>query len=373
MQKRDILLLILGIVVVNLNFIYADSGNLTANVTLSYPSQINYGQVFTFNLKLDNFPNETYDVRIDILNDSERIARIWNGASWQSTYYYLNDAINTSLKNNESFQLNITSCFNGIADMEIKLRDSKSKLYSFYNYTLNVTGNCNANNNSSINQSEEENNNEDDDNEGDNDYEISLEIDWDSGDIVNGKEFEIRVKAYNLEDKDYDLKVFIYDDNENSPISQTYYDGQWLNSNNYMNKIFRGPSDEEDNIRLKIKDSFKSYEGEANLGVRLRESGASSYKEEIQEIIDITKEEEEDVEDDENNNIIEDSEEPGLIIEDNPEENLIAEEAVHHLDSKSESIKTKNDNEFSGISANLISQTPHQQYQHSLSHLQPLM
>ncbi len=344
MKKVGIILIIIAFILMNLNCIYASSNNTrNQNITINYPSHVNFGEVFMINLGLDNFQSDSYDVRLGLITNSTRISRIWNENSWQSTYYYVNDAINTTQKNNETFRLNVTSCYNGVAGLEITIRDSKGNLYNFYNYTINVNcqlANNDSDNNENIDNSDETDNTEDDSEENI----ISLMLDWDSGDIVNGHEFEIKLDVSDFEEKDYDLKVFIYDDNENSPISQTYWNGKWISSNNYINKIFRGPGDKTENIKLRIKDSYKDFGGEATIGVRIRESGASSYKEEIQETIDIIKEEQDVLEENvDDSNINNDALDENITNENSEEisNEVSDEEIVYHLDTKSESIKSK--------------------------------
>ncbi len=114
---------------------------------------------------------------------------------------------------------------------------------------------------------------------------ISIELRWNDEDIVNGKEFEINVKAVNLKDKDYDVKVFISDNDK--IISQTYNNDKWITSNNYIKNFFKGP-DDESKIKLRINEKNKDFSGKAKIGARIRETGSSSYKE-ISEKIEVIK------------------------------------------------------------------------------------
>ena len=351
-----ILIIILSLIF-NLNLIYAINNSSQATIILSYPSQVNFGQEFSVNVTLINFPDDVYDVRIGVINDSIRLARIWNGNNWQSAYYYINNVFNTTQKKSESFRLNMTACCNGNANLEIKLRDSKNYVYSFYNYSINVMGNCPA---PHISQNQTDNTIDDTDNEIDDtdndiaDSEISLNLDWNSENIRNGKDFEISINAYNLQDKDYDLKVFIYGENENKPISQIYNDGKWVNSNNYLIGFFKGGGDKTEDVKLRIKESFRSFNGEATIGVRLREKGTSVYKKEIQATIDILEADESADSNGNENSTSSDSDSADNsdnsdnqdnIDESNNKESLtqytIDEEVVHNLTPKTESIKTK--------------------------------
>lgn len=343
MKKSVILIMFLGIIFINLNFIHAINNPVQANITLDYPAQVNFAQEFNVNVALNNFPNDVYAVRIGVINDSIRLARIWNNSHWQSTYYYLNNIINTSQKNTESFRLNITNCYNGNAKIEVKLRDSKNYVYSFYNYSINVIGNCSVNHNNQTPANNTSNNslNNTAFNPG-----ISLNLDWDNSDIKNGKDFEIRVRAYNLEDKDYDIKIFIYNEDKNKPISQVYNDNKWVSSSTYLTEFFKGPGDKAEDVKLRIKENSMSFNGEANIGVRIREKGTSVYKKEIYATIDIIESDDKKSEDNnETATASSEAEDFNNADKSNNNESVsqysVSEEVVHQLTAKAESIKSR--------------------------------
>ncbi|MBD3247104.1 hypothetical protein GF378_00605 [Candidatus Pacearchaeota archaeon] len=123
----------------NINFVYCKE------IQVDYPNPINLSEEFSFNLRLIDFEQDVYDVKIDILdkNNSERIAKILNNGEWKSTYYYIPKAINLSNSNEDTFFLKTIREFKK-ARIEIKIRDSKGKVNNFFNYNLemdNETGN----------------------------------------------------------------------------------------------------------------------------------------------------------------------------------------------------------------------------------------
>src|SRR3989344_1552964 len=119
--------------------------------------------------------------------------------------------------------------------------------------------------------------------------EIFLILDWDENDIINGESFEITIKAYNLLDKEYDIKTGIYDE-DNKLISQTYDENEkWVSSSEYYNKFFRGPGSAEEDIKLRVKESYRHFKGDVKIIARIRETGSSVYKKEKQEDIEILK------------------------------------------------------------------------------------
>jgi hypothetical protein len=105
---------------------------------------------------------------------------------------------------------------------------------------------------------------------------ITLTLDWNDDDIVNGQEFNIDVGASGLLEKDYDVKVFISD---TKLLSQTYNGEKWITSNDYIKNLFSGPGNKDGIVKLRIRNDCKDFSGEAQIGLRIRESGSSSYKE----------------------------------------------------------------------------------------------
>ena len=112
-----------------------------------------------------------------------------------------------------------------------------------------------------------------------------LELVWDEEDIKNGQSFEIEVSAYNLEDINYDLKIWIEDDNAN--ILSDRFDEPlsiWKSGFYYVNNFFSGGGNEDRKINLRIKENYKSFSGDANLLVKLRKSSSQVM------VFEITKE-----------------------------------------------------------------------------------
>ena len=109
------------------------------SINFNYPEEVNYGEEFEVSVELTDFSEGSYDVKIDILNSSDgRISRILNNEEWKSTFYYVNDAINTSEENSGSFKLNISQDYEGIASINVTIRNSASKTFKFGEYSLDV-------------------------------------------------------------------------------------------------------------------------------------------------------------------------------------------------------------------------------------------
>src|SRR3989344_4207983 len=141
MKKAGIVILLSLIFL--MNFISAQS------IELNYPEKVNLGEDFTMNLKLIDFEGGDavlYDVKIDILGNGERIAKIENENSgvWKSTYYYVPEII----KNNENKELSLISeSYVGEANIEVKIRKSgTSEVKTFSDYKIEFIGNENSHN-----------------------------------------------------------------------------------------------------------------------------------------------------------------------------------------------------------------------------------
>lgn len=97
---------------------------------------------------------------------------------------------------------------------------------------------------------------------------ISLDMDWDEDDIINGEEFEIEVKAFNLENEEYNLKIWIKFDDNDTCISDRYGENnegeeKWLSGKSYwIYNIFEGPKNKTESIKLRIRDDYKNVHGD---------------------------------------------------------------------------------------------------------------
>lgn len=108
---------------------------------------------------------------------------------------------------------------------------------------------------------------------------IELSASWDEDDIQNGEvNFTIEIDAENLEDEDYDLKVWIEDD-DGDTISEIYDedDEDWQSGNSYIKNVLEGSGDDSVDVQIRLKGSYDDFKGDATLFVRIRENGQGSY------------------------------------------------------------------------------------------------
>lgn len=172
--------------------------------------------------------------------------------------------------------------------------------------SINSCSSGNPQNNTNQNNTNQNNTNDDEDS-------ISLSIDWNEDDIVNGDEFDIEVSVENLEDKEYDVKIWIEDDG--TVISDRYDEenDEWKSGTYYIDNFFQGPGDKSDEIKLKIRDAYSDFSGDAKIYFRTREGDETSDDIEILE-----KEEDEETNNEENTEKSNVSKNTGVSAKSNP-------------------------------------------------------
>ena len=136
-MKRILILFLAGIFFICLLAMFISAEE---SIVLNYPEEINLGEEFEVDIELNGFENDIYDFKIDFTKDGKRVSRIWDGDSWQSTFNYLNEVIDTSSSSKETFKINISSNIEGEVVIEVKLRNSKDKVSSFSGYSIDVKG-----------------------------------------------------------------------------------------------------------------------------------------------------------------------------------------------------------------------------------------
>jgi len=291
-----------------------------SNISIDYPDNVNYGEEFSVDVELIGYEG-IYDVKIDILNSTgDRLSEIDNNGEWRSTHYYVEDAIDTSSSNISSFSLNITQKYEGEANINVKIRDTS--IDSYEDYLINID--FQDEDASSITYDP-----------------VEIILDWDDEDIINGEEFEIEIYIENLEDEDYDLKLWIEFEDEDIVISDRYDDNEdeWKSGSYYISNVFSGPGEDEEKIKLRIREDYRDYEGWAIIYAKLR--GEETFDEDIE----ILKQEEDGDDDQEEDGDDEDNEESNnQDIDNNPVGNTDNEAIllIRNNDNQTEDIKTDN-------------------------------
>ena len=107
------------------------------NISIEYPSSVEIEEEFIIKINLTDFPEDSYDVKIDILQDEKRVARILNYGVWKSTNFYVQNIISPGQE--EEFNLKIIKGI-GNADIIIKTRKfQKTGIFkTFEGYEIEV-------------------------------------------------------------------------------------------------------------------------------------------------------------------------------------------------------------------------------------------
>lgn len=101
-----------------------------------------------------------------------------------------------------------------------------------------------------------------------------IRLNWSDEDIQNGEEFDISIRAYNLEDHNYDLKVWITFDDNDTIISERYdsEEDEWKSGTYYVINFTSGTGNKTKDITLRINEDYDWFYGDAKIYVRIREN-----------------------------------------------------------------------------------------------------
>lgn len=109
------------------------------SINIDYPDKVKVGEEFFVGVELVDFSEGVYDVKIDVLGNGNRIAKILNGGAMKSTYYYINEAMKNGEK--KEFQL-VSEDYSGNAKIEVKIRKmGSSSAKTFGGYEIEVVKN----------------------------------------------------------------------------------------------------------------------------------------------------------------------------------------------------------------------------------------
>jgi len=173
---------------------------------------------------------------------------------------------------------------------------------------------------------------------------IFLDMHWDEDTIRSNKEFKINLSAYDLEDSDYDVKIYIYNSNKKWPITNNIDGFDEVYSKDFLVDFFKGPGDKSKIISMRVRGESKGYFGTATIAFRIRENDSETFITEIERDIRILRP----VEIDENANVSLDTKDI-ITVNQNPEDNPIKDNTPQEQIVTGEVIKiTKEDTKITG-------------------------
>ncbi len=106
--------------------------------------------------------------------------------------------------------------------------------------------------------------------------------------IERKEEFEVKLKAYNLKSENYDVKIYLVNE-EDDVISETYNEEskKWRSSNYFVEDVIKGPGNKTETFMLRIDKDNTNYIGDSKISAKIRESGATSTIAEFEDEINI--------------------------------------------------------------------------------------
>lgn len=107
------------------------------------------------------------------------------------------------------------------------------------------------------------------------DFYIKLEYDKE---FRNGETLDIKVLSFNLEDSDYDLKIYLEHDGD--IISEGYNSdlNMWKSGTYYLKEIISGPGNRSKTFELRVSDEYDKLKGVMDIIARLRKSQTAIEK-----------------------------------------------------------------------------------------------
>lgn len=245
MEKEGLIILVL---LMNVCFVFADG-----DIGLEHPLNVETGKEFEVRVMLINFSEDIYDIKFEIKNGSNNIAhRFWDD-KWKSTNYWVEDFLDLSERNNKTILFKISEKYDGINNFSVKIRDSDNEVFEFKGFFMNISFVEEIKDSSGSKTG------------------VYYELDWNEDNIINSENFKIEINIFNLEKKKYDVKLWIKD--KGKIISERYDEKneEWKSGNYYIDEFFEGPGNKSEKIKIRIKDEYKNFSGEAEIFFKTRE------------------------------------------------------------------------------------------------------
>ncbi len=100
-----------------------------------------------------------------------------------------------------------------------------------------------------------------------------VELNW-TDEIFNKDEFEIEADMFNLLAQTYDIKVWITFSGNDTTISEIYdSNDDWKSGTYYLTSFISGAGNKTKDVKLRLKESYNDFTGNAKIYARLRYNG----------------------------------------------------------------------------------------------------
>ncbi len=225
---------------------------------LDYPSEIRYNEEFDMVVRLEGFEEDVYDIKFEIVNGSKNIAERFYENEWKSTNFWMNQAINSSESSEGVFGILIDEVYDGLNNFSVKIRNQGDFYFEEYGLMNISSEGVDVDSDGEDNNDSEENG-------------IEVGMEWDEDDIVNGRRFDIEIVFSGLEDKEYDVRLWIEDDDNVMSDRRDDRVDEWKSGKFYLDNFVAGPGNFSGEIKLRIREDYRSFIGDALLFVKLRD------------------------------------------------------------------------------------------------------
>jgi len=266
MKKTLIILLVL---IINLILVFLVSAEIRINEVELNPNDSCNDCTEWLELYTDVEVNLIGWKLVDASNKSFELNKTFN------RYYVIeNPGISLNNANEQIFLYNDTELVDQTEIISDSYNNNKAWQYcngewGFTDSTKGLENSCEDN--------EEGNGNDEENSNGGNEEEpeISINIEFDEDEIINGKEFKIKVKVYNLESQSYNFKIWIREEDNEDIISDRYGEDSdenevWKSGNYYIYNLFKGPGDKTESVKLRIRENDRDFKGDAEICFKIK-------------------------------------------------------------------------------------------------------
>jgi hypothetical protein len=223
-------------------------------------------QVASIFLNENNVYTNLFESSFSLDNSGEALA-LWNGSSYVGNFTYNSSFGATG--DGKSLQL-----YNGS--------------WQGCQPTPGATNNCSVANSQTQNTSNSSDTNS---NLVSTTSQTTIELSWYEDEIINGSEFDITVKAFNMANDYYDIKIWIEFYGNDTVISERYdtINDQWKSGTYYVEKLLSGGGNKTETLSLRLKEDYLSFYGDMKILSKLRKYSSSSVLADTQKSIKILK------------------------------------------------------------------------------------
>jgi len=240
--------------------------------SINYPSEITTDEEFDVEVIATGLSERSYDIKVWILikGDTSSVTERYSEDEdrWEGGRYYVDGFLKGPGDQSRNMKIRIIEEFKdyeGEAIILVKPRTGNS-----IEDTINIVASHGAGGGDGSGNDSGDDSGDDDSDESS----VSIDMDWEEDEIINGEEFDIELILKGLKDESYDIKLWIRFKDNNTVITDRYDEeiNEWKSGRYYISDLIEGPGEESEFISLRIREEYKDYEGDAKLFCKVRGS-----------------------------------------------------------------------------------------------------